>query len=133
MICFSAEAQNYNIERMSREILHSFFDQLECVGLLQNRMMVLRVEIVATALVKLALERNELAQTDPQLKGVGTTVEIVMQTVNHDGVQLTITDTGGKTACISKKHVDEYVDLVSFELTNGGLTMRAFFKWASCQ
>lgn len=124
MICFSAEACNDNAERMGREMLHSFFDQLNTVGLLQNRLMWLRVELVFDVLLRLALERNDDMG--------GETVEFVIYTVGKDGLLLTVKDHGGKAACVSRKHVDEYVDSINFELTNGGLLSRALFKWKTC-
>ena len=124
MICFGTEATNVNAERLGREILHSFFDQLNTVGLLHNRLMWLRVELVFDVLLRLALDRNEEAN--------GETIEFVIHTVGKDGVILTVKDCGGKAACISRKHVDEYVDSINFELVNGGLLSRALFKWKTC-
>lgn len=124
MICFSAEMANENAGRIGRELSHAFFDQLEFTGLLDSPMMVLRVEIVLDSLLRIALERNEAAQ--------GETVEITIQTIGGDGVCLTVKDHGGKAACIARKHVDQYVDSIDFVMTNGGVIMRALFKWKTC-
>lgn len=132
MVCFGAEADNENIERVSREISHVFFDQLEMIGLLSSPMMVLRVEIVLDSLVQLGLARNRLAADDKTLKGNGLTIELSLQTVGGDGVQLMVKDSGGKAACVSKRGINQYVDLITFDLTNGGLLMRALFKWRTC-
>lgn len=95
-------------------------------------MMELRVEIVLRGLLVIALERNRQAILEPRMKGKGDIVEITIQTMGRDGLQLTVHDSGGKTACISKKHIDQYADLIAFDLTNGGVMMRAMFKWRSC-
>ncbi len=132
MICFGVESNNDNAERMGKELIRSFFNQIELMGLLQHDMMELRVEIVFYGLLMVAIERNLLALAEPRMKGKGDTIDITIQTMSKDGIQLTVHDAGGKTACISKKHIDQYADLIAFDLTNGGVMMRSMFKWRSC-
>lgn len=132
MICFGIESCNDNAERMGLELIKSFFNQLENACIVMHDMMELRVEIVLRGLLVIALERNRQAILEPRMKGKGDIVEITIQTMGRDGLQLTVHDSGGKTACISKKHIDQYADLIAFDLTNGGVMMRAMFKWRSC-
>ena len=132
MICFSVSSVNRNAERLGQELLGAFFNQVRLNGLMENNLMQLRVQIVFDAFLTMAMDRNSLARQEPTARGKGDTIDFMIRTMGDDGVILTCKDTGGSAAYVRRTHINPHIDSADFLLTNGGLLMRAVFKWKSC-
>lgn len=94
--------------------------------------MTARICIVAYQFIEWAYERNIRAQSDDQFKGNGDHIQILLTTINDTAIQVLVADCGGKEVAVPVSETRGYADIVDYSLFNGGLLMRAVFKWRTC-
>lgn len=109
---------------------------LFCRGLEQRQelpVMVARINIVANYFIEFATRRNRRAAGDMGgMGGTGHSISLQVGEINSHAVEIKVVDEGGFERIARKSHLLGQADLVSFDLINGGLMMRAILKWRTC-
>lgn len=92
-----------------------------------------RVCTVTGQFLQWAYERNLRAENNPEYGGNGHHVQIHLTILQTRAIQVMVADCGGKEAIINRRSTDLMADFTTYELFNGGLLMRAVFKWKAVE
>lgn len=94
--------------------------------------MVARFCTVARLFLEWAVERNYRARQDGAFNGNGDYIQVHLTTLQCGALQLMVADCGGKECITPSRQQLSFADLTTYELFNGGLLMRAVFRWRTC-
>lgn len=130
-ISFAGEFGTEHGREHAKELVRLFCQRLACLDRPTDTMAG-RITLVAHALIEWAYERNVRANNNPVFKGTGEYVQVVITTINASAVQLMVADCGGKELTTNHKEIREHADYLDYQLVNGGLLMRAVFRWRTC-
>lgn len=131
-ISFAGEFGTDHSREHGKELVALFCQRLTCLDRPALPAMTARITTVAHALIDWSYERNTRAAIDPAFKGTGDYLQVVVTTINASAVHLMVADCGGKELTTNHKEIRNHADYLDYQLVNGGLLMRAVFRWRTC-
>ena len=118
-------------EEKAREVVELFCDSLPKEQE-KRSIMVRRISIVSEYFIEFAVRRNRRALENPDYYGSGRSLSLTIGCINDHAIEVKIVEEGGFERIARKSHLLTHADLISFDLVNGGLMMRAILKWRTC-
>lgn len=129
MLTYSGEFTNENAVDRGMELVVAFMRNITLPDEHAPPFIDARVCTVARQFLQWAHERNNRAIEQTEYRGTGRYVQIHLTILQENAVQVMVADCGGKEAVVNRRIIDLMADSTTYELFNGGLLMRAIFRW----
>lgn len=129
MLTYSGEFTNDNAVERGMELVVAFMRNITLPDDQAPAFIDARVCTVARQFLQWAYDRNLRAANQAEYEGTGQFVQIHLTVLQATTVQIMVADCGGKEVVVNKRLIDMMADATTYELFNGGLLMRAVFRW----